>query len=218
VSTNQVDPFRHADGTLKLPESTLGQLRAFSVRRPKSMLDVGLGSSPTPAPSGGDEAATIEPSAHAASYASIPARTSMFASKALAYLIEEGLRLVMDIDDIDSILISLGPQHPMENSEAVAERARLRQQRDELCLRVLEALDLELAPTVTLADGSTRSEVYAVADDHLLYQFGAIKKGRLFIYRALAVLPPSHTFVVLHNVLRQAAMFAYVEGRVNGDG
>ncbi len=209
MSTNQVDPFRHPDGTLKLPESTLGQLRSFSVRRPKSMLDVGLGSS-TAASSGGDEAPALEPSAHAASYASIPARTSMFASKALAYLIEEGLRLVMDIEDIDSILISLGPQHPMENREAVAERARLRQQRDELCLRVLEALDLELAPTTTLPDGSTRSEVYAVGDDHLLYQFGAIKKGRLFIYRALAVLPPSHTFVVLHNLLRQAAMFAYV--------
>jgi hypothetical protein len=110
----------------ELADGTLGRLRAFSVRRPKSMLDLGE-QSVTPSDDSGSQQ---------------PARRSMFSGRALSYLIEECIRVIMDLEDVDSILISLGAPSPNEDPSSIAERDRLRAQRHALCSRLLESLDL----------------------------------------------------------------------------
>jgi hypothetical protein len=72
----------------------------------------------------------------------------MFASRSLTYLIEEGIRSVMDVEDCDSLLATLAPTN-FEPPAVAFERQRLQQQREQLVLRLAESLDIsEGAPTV----------------------------------------------------------------------
>src|SRR5687768_4243775 len=52
----------------------------------------------------------------------------MFAHRSLVYLVEEGMRCVMNLEDVDSLLSSMPPQR-FEDPMRAYERARLQQQR-----------------------------------------------------------------------------------------
>ena len=79
-SSNQSDPFRNMDGTAILPPGTLGRLRAASLKKPRSLLDLNFESV--------DEAELPNLSALP------PKKNGMMAHMALSFVIEEGLRVV----------------------------------------------------------------------------------------------------------------------------
>ncbi len=78
----------------------------------------------------------------------------MFAQRSLAFLIEECIRVIMDLEDVDSILISLGAPHASEDAASIAERIRLRHQRHALCARLLDSLDLQSTLEVARFEGN----------------------------------------------------------------
>jgi len=173
---------RNADGGPKLPEGTLGRISAFSVHKPKKLmaLDSGSNETETMVDDDGDG----------------PRRTNLFASRTLSYLIEEGYRCLMDIEDVDAMLASVGmaPQR-FEDPARAFDRQRLISQRAELCNRLMESLDLDELPLRT-------AEVER--GEHLVFKFFTNPKGRLLIYRALVLLNPPHTYqltdVLMHDL------------------
>jgi hypothetical protein len=72
-----------------LSQSTLGRIAASNLRKPKKLFDLSVGADD------GDENEVAEDSSLK------PARKFMFASRSLTYLIEEGIRSVMDVEDCD---------------------------------------------------------------------------------------------------------------------
>lgn len=67
----------------------------------------------------------------------------MFGTRSLVYLIEEGIRVLMDIEDVDSHILHLGPQSPYEDPTTGYQRAKLMHQRAHLVVRLAESLDLD---------------------------------------------------------------------------
>lgn len=80
-----------------------------------------------------------------------PAKRYMFSGRSIQYLIEEGIRCLMDLEDVDSMLAALPqppqashPQTPVtEDPLRAYERARLLAQRQQLVERLVEAVDME---------------------------------------------------------------------------
>jgi hypothetical protein len=173
---------RNPDGTPKLASGTLGRIASMSLRRPKRLMDLaGSSSAPHASPAGGtaaaaaaseskDESTAVD--ASLASYASVPGERFMFSGHSLDFLIEEGIHCLMDIEDVDSMLISIPPTAPM-NSPAGFERMRLQQQRAGLVHRLSESLDMN--------EGT-------LGENHLLFKFAKLPKGRLLIFRSLLIL------------------------------
>jgi hypothetical protein len=122
----------------------------------------------------------------------------MFSSRTLSYLIEEGYRCLMELEDVDALLASLAPT-PHEDPARAYDRQRLLAQRADLCQRLLESLDVdELAQRVR--DVQT--------GEHLLFKFYASAKGRLLLYRALVLLHPPQTFQLVDVLMHDLAQVA----------
>lgn len=175
---------RNEDGSPKLPEGTLGRISAFSIHKPKRLMAIGDASS-----SSADEPIADDQ----------PRKSNMFSARTLSYLIEEGYRCLMDLEDVDALLASLAPQQ-FEDPMRAYDRQRLVSQRAELCTRLLESLDLD----------EIHLRMHEVANgDHLIFKFYALPKGRLLIYRSLVLLNPPNTYqlvdVLMHD-LTQIAM------------
>ena len=177
---------RNEDGSPKLPEGTLGRISAFSIHKPKRLMAIDGESSSTEADSA---AASAEDAAQ-------PRKSNLFSGRTLNFLIEEGYRCLMDLEDVDAVLASLAP-HRFEDPVRAFDRQRLSAQRAELCTRLLEALDLDEV-------AARMREVSA--GEHLVFKFYALPKGRLLLYRALVLLNPPHTYqlvdVLMHDLMQ----------------
>jgi hypothetical protein len=79
---------------LELPEGTLGRIAVSSVRKPRSLIAL-----TSDAPEDAEEAANSLDSQDGAA-----ARSFMFASRSIDFVIEEGLRCLMDIEDVENLL------------------------------------------------------------------------------------------------------------------
>ena len=170
---------RNEDGSPKLPEGTLGRISAFSIHKPRKLMAIGDESTPT--------SSSIEEDDQ-------PRKANMFAGRTLNYLIEEGYRAAMDLEDVDALLASLAPQR-FEDPSRAFDRQRLIAQRAELCTRLLESLDLD---EIHLRMNEVAS------GEHLIFKFYAVPKGRLLIYRSLVLLNPPSTYqlvdVLMHDL------------------
>lgn len=155
--------YRYEDGTPKLPEGTLGKIASSSVRKPKKLVDL------TPEES---EQAEKE-------------KGSMFASFSLQYLIEEGIRCLMRIEDIDGLLMD-----EEDESDLVEQKKRL-------TLNLLEHM------------GVSTSESRSFSPDHLLYKFAQIPKGRVLVLRSLLLLPYPLAYEALCVILGNIHLFCH---------
>lgn len=160
---------RHPDGTPKLSSTTLGRIAATSLRKPKKLMDMSTSTG---------EAGAEEGQEGQEGRAAAAGRRGMFAGHNLGYLIEEGIRGVMDVEDCDSLLAAVPPE-ACEPPAQAAERQHLQQQRDNLVLRLAEALDL--------VEGQPPNA------NHPILAFVEKTKGRLLLYRALLLMTPPHT-------------------------
>lgn len=164
---------RNNDGSLKLPDGTLGRLEVCNVRKPKKLMDLGAGSERQPGETEQEEE----------EYRG-PAKTSMFATQSVSYLIEEGHRVAMDLEDVDAFISAMPPPQPFEDPARGFERARLLEQRGQLASRLADCLDL---PGV---------EAVALPSDHLVHKFATLNKGRLLIQKVLQLAAPPKCEVV----------------------
>jgi len=176
---------RNEDGSPKLPEGTLGRVAVFSIAKPKRLMAL---------ENSADESAAVP----AAGSDDAPRKSNMFSARTLSYLIEEGYRCLMELEDVDALLASLAPWQNEDPARAF-DRQRLLAQRAELCTRLLESLDVdELSARVR--------EVQT--GDHLLFKFYSSAKGRLLVYRALVLLHPPQTFQLVDVLMHDLAQVA----------
>lgn len=168
----KVNPFRNPDGSPILQEGTLGRIVVPNLRKPKKLLALG----------GSCEKKEINLDEDPG-----PPRQLMFGNFSLAFLIEEGHRCAMDLEECDSLIASLSPQR-FEDPNQTFQRAQLVQERSHLVAQLAEALDLEDGPS----------------SDYLVLKFLSTSTGRHLVYRSLVVLSPPHTlqlaYVLLYDI------------------
>ena len=124
-----------------------------------------------------------------------PRRQFLFSTRSLTFLVEEGIRCLMDIEDIDSVLASLPPPQAMMDGPAAFERMRLEQQKHASIQRLCESLDVEMQAD---PQGLDSAPPQYISEDHLLFKFAKLPKGRLLIFRALLLLPPAYAYHILY--------------------
>ena len=180
------DQARNPDGTPRLMKSTLGRIAASNLRKPRSIMSLTASDAETAETAGGSgpNAATMTLETEQEE-GKRPAKTFMFSSFSVVYLIEQGIRCVMNLEDCDSLLASLAPQ-PYEAPGRMMERDRLQRQRSELVMRLAESLDV--------------AETMSPSLEHPVCKFILKSTGRLLIYRALLLMPAPFTYQLAEQV------------------
>lgn len=135
--------------------NTLGKIAASNLRKPKKAMELN----------------NLYASNHTTNMLphndQLPAKTNIFNNKSIHYLIEEGIRVLMDIEDIDSVMSSTTDEN---------ERNTLTQRRHLLVDAIADSLDIIDNPADT-AD-----------TNHLLYTFVQYSTGRLLLFRSLLLM------------------------------
>src|SRR4051812_29760275 len=124
-----------------------------------------------------------------------PAQQHMFSNKSIPYLIEESIRICMDIEDVDSVLssaaasASASSQHQSSDRPPIdgAELHRLHSRRQSLLDALADSLDMIENP----ADQSDTS--------HLIYTFIQHRQGRLLLFRSLLLMRGQQQYI--HQVI-----------------
>eukprot|EP00457_Paulinella_chromatophora_P002066 gb/GEZN01002070.1/.p1 GENE.gb/GEZN01002070.1/~~gb/GEZN01002070.1/.p1 ORF type:complete len:820 (+),score=128.84 gb/GEZN01002070.1/:180-2639(+) len=177
---------RQKDGSFQL-EGSLGRIAASNLSKPKRLMSLGPSKSDTE-----DQQEDLEEDTETA-----PPRRFMFSRFSVVFLVEEGLKYLMQVEDVDSYLAAIPPPQRFEDPAVVYERESWLFRRDEQLLRLSESLDL--------------SDRTMPSDDHLLFKFAKIPKGRTLVYRALHLLSQPMKFQLLALVLFNPIPFSQVE-------
>lgn len=186
--------FRNPDGSPILPEGTLGRVALSSVRKPRTLLQL----------TGDSKGTTTAPDADAAVIGG--PRRFMFAKFSLPYIIEEGIRCIMDVEDVDNILLAF----PSANAEEAAQQAALHQQRLRLGRRLLEHLGFG---DLVDPDGNPLPDRLLETPDegHILFKYAAQAKGRTLVLRALMCLRTDQVYLVVRAMMSRLSLFALPE-------
>jgi len=201
---------RNPDGTPKLDPTTLGKIRASSLRAPRKLMDfsadapdeVDLEEKKGEEEEDDDDDEKKMKKEKAA--AAPKARSRLFAKMwiTVSCLVEQGMRCLISIEDIDSMIIALqsDPQaftDPGRQFQIEQQRAKLADGIAKLC----EALDMEESPKPSA--------------DHVVLNFAHLKKGRLFLDRSLLRLPPEKAAQLAGIMLFDAKKFAQYSSDVD---
>jgi hypothetical protein len=156
-----ITAFRNPDGSPRLPDGTLGKIAASNLRKPKRLLNIGSGKTAE-----GQEEEN---------------EGTVFSSYALVYLIEEGFKCLIQIEDADNYLAALPPPNQQERQDIRLQRLWLLQKRANAVAQLAENLDfVEGEPFLT--------------PDHMVMQFVKEPRGRLLLFRSLLYLTQPHNF------------------------
>eukprot|EP00475_Leptophrys_vorax_P034186 TRINITY_DN548_c0_g1_i24.p1 TRINITY_DN548_c0_g1~~TRINITY_DN548_c0_g1_i24.p1 ORF type:complete len:580 (-),score=117.08 TRINITY_DN548_c0_g1_i24:1270-2970(-) len=163
--------YRNPDGTPKLPAGTLGRIAHCSAKKPRTLIQITSSDQP--------KRSSIE---------DLDMRSNMFITHSIPYLIEEGIRCLMNIEDVDGLLIS-------------SENPELYVQRDKLGKQLLEYM------------GISEMDILQYNPHHLLYKFAVYAKGRQLVLRSLLLLPQNLSVRVFTILLANLNLFANPSSR-----
>jgi len=180
---------RNPDGTPKLESSTLGRIKVSSLRQPKRLMDLTGGVDEEEAK---EDAKSIEDGKQGKALP--PARKYMFGWLGASYLIEEGMRCLVQIEDVDSGIMALRDPRAFADPSRQYNLEQLNAERKQQVLNLCEALDIEQLPNPS--------------DDHTVLKFAGRRKGRLLLDRSLLLLPPRKARVLTAIILHGTKEFA----------
>ena len=194
--------FRNPDGTPKLPKDTLGRIAASSLRKPKRLLDLGHTDEPEEdaKKDENDDGNTKESNDTDTVKKDDEKKKFMFSKHSLSFLIEAGIRCLMDIEDVDSIIVSSLQAVQMLPPD---EMAKLDGHRKNILNELCTSLDI-----VVGENGS-----FIVDEKHIVYRFMAVPKGRLLIFRALLLLPFAEAGRLIHCLMWNLRSVAEIENK-----
>eukprot|EP00474_Spongospora_subterranea_P001098 CRZ01556.1 hypothetical protein [Spongospora subterranea] len=189
-----VNRFRNADGTPILPEGTLGRVAFSTIRKPRTLLQ--LTGSRHQVEDG------LSPVAESGTVGG--PRRFMFARLSLMYVIEEGIRFIMDVEDVDNLLLSF----PSTSPEEAANQAMLHLQRVKLGKRLLEHLGINEILDENGVPVMKQSPLSPPDPNHIVFKYGSLVKGRNLVLRSLMCLAPEQVFLLVHIMMAQLSLFA----------
>jgi hypothetical protein len=194
---------RREDGSVILPEGTLGRLAASTLRAPKVLMNLGRFKSQETSnktlsnyESPGIEEITLDAEIEEDINEDVgPRRLNCFDGLTMVYLIEEAIRCLMHVEDVDAHLINYHPEDP--NPLVINERHTLSSERVSLLAQLSDSLDL-----------SRTQQLHEYAD-HVILKFVDLPLGRLLLYRALLVLGPQKCDLVVTLLLIKPQSFLF---------
>jgi len=174
------------------PTNTLGRIVSSNLRKPKKLMEFQSAENENPL--------TLIPDPDLA-----PPRRYMFSSRSISYLIEEGSRSLMDLEDCDSNLLAtnMNLQYYPQDPTIQANMHRLQQQREICVQRLVESLDLsEMNLNHLLGPALSADAQQSDYSQHLLFKLANIDKGRVLIFRSLLLLTPPHNAILISLLLQ----------------
>lgn len=167
--------YRNADGSSVMPEGTLGRIACSNTRRPRMMIQLEMiknaGEGNQDLSSMNSEKETRE--------------MNMFFGHSLVFIIEEGMRCLMNIEDLEGLIYS-----SPDNQE-------LPKQRESLSRQLMEFM------------GIFDQDVIAPYNPHhLMYKIAVLPKGRHLVLRSLSLLDQPLAVNVVSVILGNLLLFA----------
>eukprot|EP01083_Nonionella_stella_P281893 959398_1 len=201
VKVQDMSTYRNPDGSPKLPDGTLGKISGPTMRRPRTLVSLS-GPSGGEATEGNESKDGKEPEPPE----DVPVQYK-FSNRALAYLIEEGFRHLVNVENIDSNMHSLQLQiseSQLEDNSDILDL--LKTQKISLVGVLLQSLDVG---SFKLPGDNPRAEI----PDHLLFKLAPISKGRLLFFRSSLILQskPQSCFQLLLILCSKVHLFALPE-------
>eukprot|EP01117_Protostelium_nocturnum_P007036 TRINITY_DN2521_c0_g1_i1.p1 TRINITY_DN2521_c0_g1~~TRINITY_DN2521_c0_g1_i1.p1 ORF type:complete len:882 (-),score=351.37 TRINITY_DN2521_c0_g1_i1:282-2927(-) len=174
-------------------EGVLGRIPSHSVRAPRPLLQIKLD---TPA-ANSDEKAGEEKNASA------PDGTK--AIQGLLLTIETAYNLLLDIEDIDSLL-----KNAQNGTSNHVNPAQLKHKRDELTTDLYESLHIFSVPFGTLPQRTQLPEEqpFIYQEDSVLLNISLVQKGKKLVVRTLPLLFQAQLINIYNVFMRNLAIFA----------
>lgn len=175
--------YRNLDGSPKLPEGTLGRIAASSVRKPRKLLNVETEmKAATESKVKADDTKAEEPKQE-------DVKKHMFSVLSLPFLIEEGMRCLMDLEDIDTLISTLESAARFDDPNIAFQLAQLKNQSQQLLIKLGESL--EIVDRQFISQDNPFGLQQQITQQHLVFRFLQSPKGRLFLHRSLLFAPPT---------------------------